>query len=79
MTETIDARIAVTETLVNMLENNIIYGYGNESFEGWCEDGDVFETSYPSGDEEFQQECRRLMREIAPLVDKLTYNYLATF
>ena len=74
-------KIAVTQQVINMLFNNIIEGYGNESFEGWCEDRDVFGIDFslfpPSENKEFTQECKELMKEIAPIVDKLTYNYLA--
>ena len=60
-----------------MLENNIINEYGNESFEGWCEDGAVFENSYPDESEEYYQECTKLMKNVSSLVDKLTYDHLA--
>ena len=32
----------VTNQLVNMLTNNILEDNGTESFEGWCENGEVF-------------------------------------
>lgn len=76
--ETKDIKMAVCEALINMLYNNIICDYGNESFEGWCEDGAVFETSHPNADRAFIEECEKLMKEIAPLIDKLTYNYFAS-
>ena len=60
-----------------MLINNILHEHGNESFEGWCEDGDVFEIAYPNEDKEFLAECERIMKEVAPLVDRLTYNHLS--
>lgn len=76
-TEKLCAKSAVSGQIVNMLINNIINGYGNETFEGWCEDGAVFETAYQNATKEFYEECEKLMREVAPLVDKLTYDYLA--
>lgn len=76
-TEKLRAKRAVSGQIVNMLINNIINGNGNETFEGWCEDGAVFETAYPNTTKEFVSECEKLMRGVAPLVDKLTYNYLA--
>ena len=71
------AKKAVAGQIINMLFNNLIEGNGNETFEGWCEDGAVFETAYPNATKEFVEECEKLMREVAPLVDKLTYDYLA--
>lgn len=61
--------IAVTQVLIAMLENNIISDNGVEGFEGWCEDGDVF-------DEDSHDKCVELMHKVAPLVDELTYKYL---
>lgn len=68
---------AVTEQIMAMLNNNILNKYGNESFEGWCEEGAVFENTYENRNKEFYNDCEKLMREITPLVDKLTYDYLA--
>ena len=65
-----EAVCIVTETLIGMLENNVVRGFGTEPFEGWCEDGDIF------ADSEFEDECIALMHKIAPIVDKLTYEYL---
>ena len=76
-TEKLCAKSAVRGQIINMLLNNIINGNGNETFEGWCENGAVFEESYPNATKEFVEECEKLMREVAPLVDKLTYDYLA--
>ena len=70
---------AVTGQIINMLTNNILNDYGNESFEGWCEDGAIFELSYPFATPEFCAKCEKLMREVTPLVDKLTYDFLADF
>lgn len=53
----------------NMIENNIIQGYGGgESFEGWCEDGDVFE-----GDEVHIAECKRIMNLLSPIINSFNY------
>ena len=62
---------AVANQLINMLTNNILEDNGTESFEGWCEDGEVF-NDHPS----YKEECVALMRKVAPLVDELTYNHL---
>ena len=61
----------VTEQLINMLYNNIICDNGTEGFEGWCEDGDVF-----SDKPEYEKECIALMKEVAPIIDGLTYGHL---
>lgn len=61
--------VAVTQVLIAMLENNIISDNGVEGFEGWCEDGDIF-------DEDSHDKCIELMHKVAPLVDELTYKYL---
>jgi hypothetical protein len=61
----------VTNQIVNMLTNNILEDNGTESFEGWCENGEVF-NDHPS----YKKECVALMKEVAPIVDNLTYNYL---
>ena len=77
--EKLNVKQAITEQIISMLNNNILNEYGNETFEGWCEDGAVFENTYPDATKEFYEECEKLMREVAPLVDKLTYNFLADF
>lgn len=59
----------VTQQLINMLENNVLNANGNEPFEGWCENGDIF-------DDENREACTAMMEKVAPLVDKLTYEYL---
>lgn len=76
-TKKLCSKSAVSGQIINMLLNNIINGNGNETFEGWCENGAVFEESYPNATKEFVEECEKLMKEVAPLVDKLTYDYLA--
>lgn len=70
---------AVTEQIIVMLTNNILNEYGNEGFEGWCEDGAVFENTYPNMSEDFYNECEELMRKVSPIIDDLTYNHLADF
>lgn len=70
---------AVTEQIIVMLTNNILNEYGNEGFEGWCEDGVVFENTYPNMSEDFYDECEELMRKVSPIIDDLTYNHLADF
>lgn len=62
---------AVTGQLINMLTNNVLYDGGAEGFEGWCEDGDVFELH-----NDYWDKCIELMHEVAPLIDELTYKYL---
>lgn len=61
--------IAVTQVLIAMLENNIISDNGVESFEGWCEDGDIF-------GEDSHEKCVALMKEVAPIIDDLTFKHL---
>ena len=70
---------AVTEQIISMLTNNILNDNGNESFEGWCEDGDVFRYSYPDESAEFYTECIREMKVVASIIDRLTYDFLADF
>ena len=57
----------VTEWIIGLLENDILQENNIEGFEGWCEGGGVF------GDDE---EAVALMKEVAPMVDNLTYNGL---
>ena len=70
---------AVTGQIINKLTYNILNDYGNECFEGLCEDGDVFRYSYPDESEEFYTECIREMKVVAPIIDRLTYDFLADF
>ena len=65
------AVLKVTEQLIGMLTNNIIEDCGTESFEGWCEDGAVFADA-PL----YEEECIALMKEVAPIIDGLTYGHL---
>ena len=67
-------KVAVREVanqVINMLTNNILEDNGTEGFEGWCEDGAVFNLH---GD--YLKEAVALMKEVAPIVDQLTYNHL---
>ena len=34
----------VIEQVIAMLDNNVFADNGLESFEGWCENGDIFDT-----------------------------------
>ena len=77
--EKITPKKAVTGQIINMLVNNILNEYGNESFEGWCENGDVFENSYPDMPDDFYCACKDLMERVSRIVDNLTYNHLAEF
>lgn len=53
----------VLDQITNMWDCNYDEGSLEESFEGWCEDGEVFAN----------KRSIQLMKEIAPAVDKLTY------
>lgn len=64
----------VVEQILNMYNNNVLADYGNESFECWCENGDVFDNFEDiSFSEEEREELISCMRELAPNVDALTY------
>lgn len=66
--------MAVANQIQNMMYNNITNENGLESFEGWCEDGEVFVNNDMS--EEEVKECMTLVEHVAPLVDKLMFEYL---
>lgn len=66
----------ITIQILNMMYNNIIEDYGNESFIGWCEDGAIFERSDTNYSKEQLDELENAMHKIAPLVDKLTYSLI---
>lgn len=66
------AKIMVAEQIVGMLENNVINECGMESFIGWLEDGDVFFNADSYTEEEIN-EAMKLAREIAPIVDELSW------
>lgn len=61
--------IAVTQHYINMLYNNVIDDNGVEGFEGWCEDGAIF-------DDDSHEKCVEFMHNVAPLIDELTYKFL---
>lgn len=67
---------AVTGQIINMLDNNILGEQGNEPFEGWCAEGEVFDDGFDDRNEAFIHECMRLVKEVSPLIDKLTYEFL---
>lgn len=71
--EKVDAKVAVAEQVVAMIENNIVRGYGIEHFTGWCEDGDVFYNGgYDDMPDDTKQDAIFLMKEVAPHVDKVS-------
>ena len=69
-----EIKLAVANQIQNMMYNDITEGYGLESFETWCNDGEVFEEE-GMGKEE-AEECMALVRKIAPKVDDLLLNDL---
>lgn len=54
----------VTEQIINMLTNNILEEQGGETFEGWCEDGEVFD---------WDEDCIALMKKVSTFVDSLSW------
>lgn len=60
----------VCDQIIAMLYNDISEGYGVESFEGWCENGEVFRLDGECDDPEH---CWELAQKVANSVDKLTY------
>lgn len=66
--------LAVANQIQNMMYNDITNGYGVESFESWCADGEVFEND--GLNKEDVNECMTLVREVAPIVDNLVLNHL---
>ena len=66
----------VAEQIINMLDNNVLNDGGVEGFSGWCEDGNVFYESDEPLDQETIDAAILLMGQVAPLVDKLTYEWL---
>lgn len=65
---------AVTGQIINMLDNNILGEQGNEHFEDWCQQGEVFDDG--EHDDDFINECMSLVKKVSPLIDKLTYEHL---
>lgn len=69
-----DAIMAVTEQIINLLDNNVLHEFNQfECFECWCEDGEVFYNNDDLSDA-LVEECVDLMHKIAPSVDEMTYN-----
>ena len=60
--------------IINMYENNVFRRNGNESFVGWCENGDVFYQN-PELTEEEVNDCIELMNKVADKVDDLTFSF----
>ena len=54
----------VIEHVIAMFDNNLLAENCLESFEGWCENGDIFDTDV--------DEHIKIMKYIAPAVDSLT-------
>lgn len=69
-----DARMCVAAQIHAMIENDILSGYGVESFVGWCDDGEVFFLNGIKG--YLLQECIAIMNKVAPIVDNLVMNHL---
>lgn len=68
-----EIKMVVAEQICNMLDNNVVRGFGHESFVGWLEDGDIFANGdEPMSDEEID-EVMRFVHKIAPLVDELSW------
>lgn len=65
-----DARVAVAEMIIGQLENNVLQENGFESFEGWCDNGEVFEN-FPDLDEDEREKAVSIMHAIAPDVDQI--------
>ena len=78
--ETNEIKRIVAEQICNMIDNNIVRGFGNESFVGWLEDGDIFlnhglpeEENYRTFTEEEVNEIMTFVRGISDMVDDLTW------
>lgn len=67
-----DPRIAVAEQISNMIDNNILCGNGWEPFEGWCENGAVFDCNYETMTDEQKKSCVTLMHQVKDNVDSAT-------
>lgn len=63
----------VAEQICNMIDNNIVRGFGNESFVGWLEDGDVFFNGDTPFSEQDVNEIMAFVRGISDMVDDLTW------
>lgn len=67
-----DARLAVAEMIIGQLENNVLQENGFESFETWCDNGEVFEN-FPDLDENEREKAVSIMHTIAPDVDQIGF------
>ena len=65
------ARKEVTSQLIAMLYNNILCDNGFEEFDGWCQNGEVFELL--GLDEETQNECMALVNKIKDKVNDIAW------
>ena len=71
MTNT-EIRNAVTQQIINMLENDILSENGGESFVGWLEDGEVFRLN---GMTEYEVAiAMSLVKSINDEVTSMVYN-----
>ena len=70
-----EAKQLVADQIMGMLENNVLYQCGMESFMGWLEDGDAFYNAINCENYTNEQiaEAIRLSTEIAPMVDELSW------
>ena len=66
--------MAVADQIQNMMYNNITCENGAETFEGWCNKGEVFRLNDMNPQE--VKECMQLVEQVSPLVDKLCLDYL---
>ena len=66
----------IAEQVINMYENNVLHDGGCEGFIGWLEGGDVFFHNGHTTEE--IAELMELADQVAPIVDKLSYEYLHT-
>ena len=69
------AKRMVAEQIINMLDTNVRWDAGMESFLGWLEDGDAY---YNAANRELYtdeqiKEAIRLSVEIADIVDELSW------
>lgn len=67
-----EIRNAVTQQIINMLENDILNENGGESFVGWLEDGEVFRLN---GMTEYEVAiAMSLVKSINDEVTSMVYN-----
>lgn len=68
-----DIKRVVAEQICNMLDNNIVCGFGGECFKGWLEDGNIFYNGGEGYSEDEIKEIMAFVEEIADLVDDLSW------